>query len=173
MENKKEASWAVVLNAKASNYELTEAIKDIGKSPSQIKFWNDIANNPKYTLSHRKHCVIQLFKRHGASSESLGEFIRLFLNEKWFEKSQFTKIDILIGKLPIAVSIDRSVFQIAVLPENKNTDCFIYFSVEGKVSAEQVSNMLNNDNYFSDFNKIKILEIGYAGDLLQSYNKPY
>ena len=173
MENEKDTFWDVISNTEVSNTELVEAIKGIGKLSSQIKFWNEIANNTRYTLAHRKHCVLQLFKRHANAGMPLGEFVRLFLNEKWFEESQFEKIDAIRGKLPIEVAIDRSIFQISVLPDHDNNDCFIYFSVEGKISKAEVINIQHNDQYFSALNQRKVLEIGYASDLLQDYNKPY
>ena len=153
--------------------QLIVAIEKLGTASVSADFWNDIANDTRYHMPHRKHCVLQLIKRNAKAGMQLVDFLNLFRGQSWWTDSKWEIVDALFGKLPIHFDIDLTILKLDVLPEEDTNICHIYFSVKPRINSDEFKSWVNgNSSELKDAN-YEIIEIGYAGNFLRKHNVPY
>ncbi len=151
--------------------QLIIAIDELGTAYVSPDFWNDIANDTRYHMPHRKHCVLQLFKRNAKAGMQLADFLNLFRGQLWWTGSKWEIVDALFGKLPIHFDIDRTVLKLDVLPEENANICHIYFSVKPRINSDEFEGLVNDNSSELKDADYEIIEIGYAGDFLREHNE--
>jgi len=166
-------SLTVIGDPSASGEALVAAIRHRGADAGPAGFWNGIADDPAFGGGHRKHCVLQLFKRCFRPEMPLTDFVALFADRAWWRESEWEIIDRLRGKVPVRVGLDRSVYAVNVLPEEDGGLCRVYFSIIPRTDRAEFGIRTRGTGSPPSTDGRRVPEVGYAGDLLAEDRKPW
>jgi hypothetical protein len=107
---------SMITNREASDADLLQAISRLGRVTEPPSFWVKIANDPRYTVKHRKRAIFALLRRHCSHScwtcRELGDTIS---PGDWINESGIEKITAVTGWFPLVAKPGETVFKISVL----------------------------------------------------------
>ena len=107
--------YTTIANPRASEQELTDAIRQLGRYREPASFWARIAADEHYSRAHRRHAVFQLFHRHVPAHSTLGQLARTLHGAAWLQPDNMQKMGGLSGAWPFDPGENDSVFRFYVL----------------------------------------------------------
>ncbi len=148
------------------------AITNFAKTP-QPSFWIEIANDPTYSLVHRRLCVFELFRRHVRVGMKLRRMNEVLGDPKWLQDGDIHLVRIVVGWIPVELQSGDSVFCIWVLPEPGRESVLVYLRVSGDVPSGDFDRLLleKDDSAGASINReLGVVEIAADATIRQLYH---
>ena len=156
---------ATIAEPKTSREALIQALGQLGPPSEPASFWTSIANSSSYGPDHRRRAVFELFKRHVAPGQTLGQLAQLLDHPTWLDAADVSVVDRLGGKIPVAWSSADTIFAIALFPGVSNrryAHWTIYLKVSGKVDRYSFVRALRGEPVADAARGARLLEFGLS-----------
>jgi hypothetical protein len=139
------------------------AIRHVSNWEQPATWWTAIANDPKYPMFHRLHCVHELFRHYVKVGMTVGEVSQILRGATWLRReSDVAGFACVCGYIPVhLVPGEDSVFAVNVLPDLRKEA--VYLRISGKVTASQMFWALRGDLLDPAIKDAKVLEVWSPG----------
>lgn len=162
--------------------ELLTLSKSIDSCNVPARFWNDIANDNKYSIKRRQLCVLNMFKTNvKINKTTLGELSKITSRNSWMNDSEIRYITEMAGFCPLDIDEDLGLFVILVLNNEKNSSFLVItFTIIDKkceVDKDNIEKLLKTGKGQNTIKSKIINQIDYdfskKTQLLQYYFRGY
>ena len=150
---------ALIKDKSTPDPTLLEAISRLGKISEPPAFWIQIANDPGYTIQHRRRAVFALFRRHAEYVRELHLLGQFLESSEWFQERSVEKVPFVFGWVPVPPAPNEIIFTISVLGGWK-----IYMRVAGDVEESTVREILSGKEGEGLDMDLIITQYGYGDD---------
>jgi hypothetical protein len=141
------------------------AIGQLGAVTEPASFWTDIANSPRYSMEHRRACIVALFRRHVHAGMTLNEIAAKLDNQIWLQKEDIHEITSMAGSLPVRSVLSDTTVGITIFQHEKQkwATPLIYLRFAGRsVGSTDIYNALKGEMVSKDVGGTKLNEIGFT-----------
>ncbi len=111
--------FTVFSSKDASEAELTRAVQALGDVSEPASFWSSMANDTDFPTHVRRHCAMQLFRRHVRRNMSLARLAEALGKPSWVSKKSLASGPMPGGKVVVRGKGDRHGLAIALFPEGE------------------------------------------------------
>ncbi len=162
----------IISNPNTEYEALVEAISTLKNGYEKPMFWSNIINNEKYNLKHRSLALYQFFKRHVRQGMNLKELAQILNHPFWLNLQDIILVTEISGEMPVQFSLENTVIQLRVFPGVFENNWAVYLLIEDKITIEEFYNVLRQNVKYknSDFNSLRILEVGLSPDNIKLIN---
>jgi len=152
--------WKAISDSHSTTNELIQALRTvkamkITNEPS--KYWSAIANNPRYSVDHRRRAALQLVARHFRRGMTVQQLGSLFDHANWFDSycEEFS-----MGAPPPGTGPDDNWFYIIILNDHHFSPA-VWFKFTGSLpgTMDDLCKCLKGDPVNSAVHEIRVTDV--------------
>lgn len=160
-DGREQGFLAVVSDPASSHSSLVDALSalDTVTEGLDLEFWERIASDERFSGSHRRLCLYELFRRHVARGIRFGRLAALPSAPKWFNEVSLENQD-MMSRIPLSRSREgRSTFRLT-LAFTHAEDFEVYLSFSKLLTARQIAHLASGT---AVDDSLEIVEAGTDG----------
>lgn len=154
----------IISDPSVTPQKLRSAIRLLAGVQESSHFWARIANDPKYTVAHRRQCVVQLFKRHVRPNMTLQQIAQMLEGATWLKDGDLCYYSYLCGYVPVRGEIGSdSVYSLVPLigkgsRDELEEDAGVYLSFPGKLREADLYRIFRGQKAEEKVKSLRILD---------------